>query len=85
MPNYSWAQALLILRQYLPDGVIKKRVEHNGRYYFMVFRPDLEEEVDYDPFYYVDSMTGEFSDYSIVDDFDHEEVMKKFVGFDLDS
>lgn len=73
----SVADAIRIVNEALPGGTIRKQVEYQNLYLFQVFRSmPLEEE--WDPFFSVDKETGEFSDFSIIDDGDISELMDLF-------
>lgn len=70
-------EATNIITQNLPNGRIQGVVSYNNLYLFQVFtdRP-FEEEMD--PFYSVDKDTGEFSDFSIIEDGDIDEITSLF-------
>lgn len=60
-------QATEIVRKAIPNGEIQTHIVYNDLYLFQVFT-DNPGEGEWDPFYSVNSETGEFSDFSILDD-----------------
>lgn len=65
----SILQATEIVKEAMPTGKIQKVVSYNNLYLFQVFS-DRPFEEEWDPFYSVDKNTGEFSDFSIIEDGD---------------
>lgn len=63
----SLSEAIRIVYENLPGGTIKKQIEYQNLYLFQVFR-SMPFEEEWDPFFSVDKETGEFSDFSIIDD-----------------
>lgn len=51
--------------------------DYKEKYIFVIFTDDPDEGI-FDPFYSVDKETGEFSDYSIFEDGNPNDIMKKF-------
>lgn len=70
-------QATSIFKKKLPSYKIEKVVAYNGKYVFMAFSDAADERV-YDPFYSVDAESGKFSDYSLFDDGNPNELAKIF-------
>lgn len=71
-------EAEKIVKKNIPDGQIQTWIAYKHVYLFQVFstRPNEEE---YDPFYSVDRMTGEFRDFSILTDGNISEITKLFL------
>ena len=61
------------IKSRFPECTIKAGVEFKNRYLFVVYRDDTVESL-FDPFYYVDKTTGEFRDFSIIDDPDSKTI-----------
>jgi hypothetical protein len=75
---YDLKQATDIVQQALPDDHIIAAVQYKELYIFQVFN-DRPEEEEMDPFYSVDSLTGEFRDFSIITDGNPKEIMELFI------
>jgi len=69
--------AIRIVKQNIPEGVIKSYVIYKNLYIFIVFTPDLYEG-QMDPYYSVDINTGEFRDFPYLQPHIFAEVMALF-------
>lgn len=78
---YSEKQAFDIVRKAFPTSEIKKPIEYRHVWLFQVFSDDPDEG-DMDPYFSVDTLTGELRDFSIITDGNIEEITKKFLELD---
>ncbi len=69
--------ATKIVQDNLPDGKIQAHIVYEQLYIFQVFTGD-PDEAEFDPFYSVDAMTGEFGGFSIITDGDTDEILSLF-------
>ena len=71
------AKAKEIVQKSFPNGQIQKVAEYRNLYLFQIFTVDPEEG-QYDLFYSVDKVSGDFSEFSVLTDGDISEVMLAF-------
>jgi hypothetical protein len=64
---YDQAQAQAQLEANLPDAPVQAWAQYHELFLFRVKFP-MASEADYDPFFSVDSLTGEVRDFSVLTD-----------------
>ncbi len=67
-------EATRIAQTAFPDGRIEATIEYKNLFVFQMFVPEPLETL-WDPWYSVDKSTGEFRDFSILEDGNVEEIL----------
>lgn len=75
----SATEAIKVVKDNLPNGVINSYISYKDLYVFQVFTDDVEEE-EYDPFFSVRKSDGFFSDFSPVADGNLSEITDMFLN-----
>lgn len=72
-------EASKVVLDFIPGGKIQTYVEYKDLYVFLVHNNNVGEEF-MDPFYSVNKLSGELSDFSILTDGDGDDVVSLFVS-----